>query len=134
MERRGGGVILAFDAGCGPCSRFKDVVEFLDARRLIGFLDIQEADMSGLLDGVPQALRFASFHILDGQVTAAGTRVVASGSGAILPLLRVLSPSASRLVGRVHVIEAALRFGYSTLSRLHTACPASRGRATPRGR
>jgi predicted DCC family thiol-disulfide oxidoreductase YuxK len=134
MERRGGGIILAFDSGCGPCSKFKAVVEFLDARRLVGFLDIEEADRAGLLDGVPQALRFASFHVVIEQDAAAGTRGVASGSGAILPLVRALSPSASRLVGRVPVIEAALRFGYSTLSRLHTGCPASQRQSRREGR
>jgi predicted DCC family thiol-disulfide oxidoreductase YuxK len=133
MERRHGGIVLAYDAGCGPCSKFRAVVGFLDARRHIDFVDIEDADRSGLLDGVPQALRYASFHIVARQSTGAGANGVASGSSAILPLVWALSPPASRVLKRVSSLEAALRFGYSALSRLHRGCPASQGLARRRG-
>lgn len=104
---------------------FRAVVGFLDARRLIDFVDIEDADRSGLLDAVPQAHRYASFHLV-AQTGTAGTDGVASGSAAIARLVGALSPLASRVVGRVSPLEAALRFGYTTLSRLHRSCPASR--------
>jgi len=133
MERRHGGIVLAYDADCGPCSKFRAVVGFLDARRHIDFVDIEDADRSGLLDGVPQARRYASFHIVARHGIAAGTNGVASGSSAILHLVWALSPPASRLVRRVSSLEAALRFGYSALSRLHRGCSASQGPARRRG-
>lgn len=133
MERRHGGIVLAYDAGCGPCSKFRVAVGFLDARRLIEFVDIEDADSSGLLDGVPQAHRYASFHIVSRDGMMAGTKGVASGSDAILPLVWALSPPASIVVGRVSSLEAALRFGYATLSRLHRGCSASQGRPRRRG-
>lgn len=133
MERRHGAIVLAYDAGCGPCSKFRAVVSFLDARRLIDFVDIQEADRSGLLDGVPQARRYASFHIVSRRGNGFATNGIASGSGAILPLVWALSPPASRLVWRVSSLEASLRFGYSALSRLHRGCSATQGQARRRG-
>jgi predicted DCC family thiol-disulfide oxidoreductase YuxK len=132
MERRRGGFVLAYDAGCGPCSKFRAVVGFLDARRIVDFVDIEDAERSGLLDGVPQAHRYASFHVVSQDDTVAGTKGVASGSAAILPLVRALSPHASMVVGRVSSLGAALQFGYTTLSRLHNGCPASLGQATRR--
>ena len=133
MDRRPGGIILAYDAGCGPCSKFRAIVRFLDAHRLIDFMDIDEAERSGILDGVSQSLRFASFHIVARQGMGNGTSGVASGSSAILPLVWAISPSASRLVRRVPSLEATLRFGYSTLSRLHRACSVSQEQARRRG-
>jgi predicted DCC family thiol-disulfide oxidoreductase YuxK len=118
--------VLAYDASCGPCSRFKAVVEFLDARKRIRFVALETADGSGLLDGLAPGLRFASFHL----VPPAGARPgvgVWSGSEAILPLMRLLAPwgrEVSRVVEAVPGAKLAVRASYSALSRLHRGCPA----------
>ena len=133
MKRRPEGIVLAYDASCGPCSKFRAVVGFFDVRSRIAFLDIGDADRAGLLNSVPQAHRYASFHIVTPQGTMAGAVGVVSGQGAILSLVGALSAPAAKVVGRVSALEAAIRFGYSTLSRLHRSCPPSRGRARRRG-
>lgn len=124
---------MAYDAGCGPCSKFRALVGFLDARRHIDFLDIEDADRAGLLVGVPKAQRYASFHIVGPRGNVARGDNVVSGPAAILPLVEALSSPAGRVVGRLSSLEAALRFGYSTLSRLHRGCPAFQVQARRRG-
>jgi predicted DCC family thiol-disulfide oxidoreductase YuxK len=113
--------LLAYDASCGPCSRFKGLVEFLDARRRIAFVSLEEADKSGALEGVPPSLRYRSFHLLrprEGRVDGGGVR---SGSDALLPLLRLLPGGdlAARFVEAAPGAEGAVSFAYSALSRLH---------------
>ncbi|HEV2389422.1 MAG TPA: DCC1-like thiol-disulfide oxidoreductase family protein [Nitrososphaerales archaeon] len=133
MKRRPGGIVLAYDASCGPCSKFRAVVSFLDVRSRIAFLDIEDAERAGLLDGVPQAYRYASFHIVTPRGRMAGAVGVVSGQAAILSLVGALSAPVAKVVERISSLEAAIRFGYSTLSRLHRGCPPSKGQARRRG-
>lgn len=129
MASRAEQIVLAYDGSCGPCSRFKDVVEFLDAGRRIRFVSLEAADRSGLLAGIAPAWRYASFHL----IRPAGNSLDAdvwSGSEAIIPLMRLLSPwgrGASRVVETIPGGMSAASLAYSTLSRLHRGCAVQRG-------
>jgi len=57
--------IIAYDADCVPCSTFKHIVDLLDIYEIIDFISLKEADKSGLLDQVPQSIRFTSLHLLN---------------------------------------------------------------------
>jgi predicted DCC family thiol-disulfide oxidoreductase YuxK len=50
--------ILAYDADCGPCTRFARVVNSLDKYKKIGFMLLTIADQEGLLDRIPVTIRF----------------------------------------------------------------------------
>ncbi len=109
--------VLVYDAGCGPCTRFKQLVEFLDARGALAFLSLADADAEGMPDDVSPSRRHRSFHL----VSPGGG--VLSGAEA-LPTLISLLP-AGRVTARFIVAAPggvrALEFGYSALSRLHDA-------------
>ena len=108
--------ILAYDAECGACTRFKSLVEFLDGRRCIGFVSLREAEANGELDSIGPAARYASFHLL-----RKGKKAV-SGDDAVLPLARALLPGGTQFpdaIERVPVLRAFVSFGYSAVSRLH---------------
>ena len=114
--------ILAYDASCGPCSRFKAIVEFLDAKQRIRFVPLQEADTSGLIEGVQPSLRYRSFHLLDSVRGPGQGEGIHSGSDALLPLLSLLLPGgkvASRIVEASPGAKGMMSFAYSTISRLH---------------
>jgi len=114
--------VLAYDAGCGPCTSFKNVIEFLDAYGKMRYLPLSEVDSEGLLDALPPALRFASFHMIGpgGSVT--------SGSNAIPEVVSLLP--GGRVLGWVlRMNPAAFRsmaLVYSILSRLHGSGSCSR--------
>ena len=127
---------LAYDADCGPCSRFKRVVGVLDSRRRIAPISLARADADGILDGVPASRRHSSFHLVapDGQVlsgAAAIPALVRMLPGGRIPSLMLMAPGVPR----------AVRFVYQTLSRLHDSrscalaagggSPASAGSGTP---
>jgi predicted DCC family thiol-disulfide oxidoreductase YuxK len=117
--------VLAYDANCGPCSRFKAVVELLDARRRIGFVSLEVAERSGLLASVAPASRYASFHLVRSAADGARDMGLWSGSEAVLPLVRTLSPwgrAMSRIVESTPGGLEAVSFVYSTLARLHRVC------------
>ncbi len=125
MASRAPQVILAFDDKCGPCSSFKAAVHLLDPDRTIRFVSIEAAEGSGLLASVKPALRYASFHLIRPARSATSAADVLSGSEALLPLTRLLSPGgrvASRMVEAVPGGAGAVAFAYSTLSRLHQSC------------
>jgi predicted DCC family thiol-disulfide oxidoreductase YuxK len=111
------GFILVYDANCGPCTRFKQVVQFLDAHRSLRFESLTQADDEYLLDGVPGHERHGSFHL----VSPRGE--VLSGAQAIptliaqLPLGRQVSILMTGVPGGVR----ALSFAYRVFSRLHGA-------------
>jgi predicted DCC family thiol-disulfide oxidoreductase YuxK len=117
--------LLAYDAACGPCSRFKAVVDFLDARGVIEFISLGQAEEAGLLESVSPSVRYDSFHLI-----GPGRRAL-SGADALLPLLGLLLPRGG---GITRVLEAipgcsrAISFGYSMVSRLHYtgACTTAR--------
>jgi predicted DCC family thiol-disulfide oxidoreductase YuxK len=116
--------LLAYDAGCGPCSRFKAIVEFLDPRRRIRFVSLEAADRSGALEGVSPSLLYRSFHLVHSSVGHAKGEGIRSGSDALLPLLRLLIPGgtiASRIVEATPGAKGAISFAYSVVSRLHDA-------------
>ncbi len=107
--------ILVYDADCGPCTRFKNAIDFLDPSRKITFRSFGEADETGLLDRIPSDQRRRSFHV----VTPDGTIYSASDGLAkaieLLPAGKVVSKAIESLpAGR-----ESLRFLYNTLSRLH---------------
>jgi predicted DCC family thiol-disulfide oxidoreductase YuxK len=107
--------LLAYDDQCGPCSRFKRVVEFIDARDRITFVSLRQAEAAGDLSAVRPSLRNRSFHL------AIEGNGVLSGSEALLPLAGTMFPGgkAWTLVGSVPGLRRSLAFLYSTLSRLH---------------
>jgi predicted DCC family thiol-disulfide oxidoreductase YuxK len=108
--------LLAYDAGCGPCSRFKAVVDFLDAKGTIGFASLKQAEEVGALETVDPSLRYRSFHLI-----ASGERAL-SGADALLPLVGLLLPRGGVVSAALEAIPGCRRavfLGYSALSRLH---------------
>jgi predicted DCC family thiol-disulfide oxidoreductase YuxK len=107
--------VLVHDADCGPCTRFKQGVDFLDLHGMIGFVSIDRTQESGLLDGVPEARRHRSFHLI------LPNKRVESGAEA-LPTLMGLLPSGSAISTIVKSAPGGLTmlaFVYSIASRLH---------------
>ena len=49
--------ILAYDADCGPCTRFMHIVDHLDKSGKIDFTPLTIADQQGLLDNISAPLR-----------------------------------------------------------------------------
>ena len=107
--------IMAYDADCGPCTRFKQAVAILDIHRKVYFVPLGTADESGLLDGVPINLRHRSFHLV------LSHEVVLSGANA-LPEVISLFP-AGRLLSRIMIGapggRSAMNSVYSLFARLH---------------
>ena len=107
--------ILAYDADCGPCTRFRRVVDFLDKYERIDFISLAKADEKGLLCTIPLGERYKSFHLIrpDGKVR--------SGAEGVLELIRILpgskivSPIISYFPGGKQIV----RFIYHKLSRQH---------------
>ncbi len=111
-------MLLAYDSACGVCSRFKAVVEFLDARGVIEFLSLRQAEELGALGRIDPSLRYRSFHLI------ARGQGVWSGGDALLPLVKLLLPGGrvvSMVLQAVPGCRRAISFGYSTVSRLHGA-------------
>jgi predicted DCC family thiol-disulfide oxidoreductase YuxK len=76
--------ILAYDANCGPCTRFRRIVEILDKYERIDFISLTKADQEGLLDKIPVHQRYKSFHLIFPKGHAK------SGSQALLELIAIL--------------------------------------------
>lgn len=111
------GCTLVFDSDCGPCTRFRDVVAFLDPGHRIGYVGLSDAEAAGALSGIPKHLRRRSFHFL----SAGGAAF--SGSAALAPLAAQLpgGPLTSSAIGSNPVLSRVASFAYETLSRLHDA-------------
>jgi predicted DCC family thiol-disulfide oxidoreductase YuxK len=111
MERH----VLVYDKDCGNCSRFKRIVDTLDAYGRLDYLSLVEADESGLLDPVPRSRRHRSFHLI-----YPGGRVI-SGSAAIPELISLLPSgrAASFLIRRAPGGSKIVNLIYSMFSRLH---------------
>jgi predicted DCC family thiol-disulfide oxidoreductase YuxK len=109
------GYVLAYDSDCGPCTRFKRGVEFLDARRRISYLGLEEADRSGFLASIPPARRHRSFHL----ISTGGS--VWSGAEALPPLASILPGGAglSFVLERNPLAFDCASFVYGVFSRLH---------------
>ena len=76
--------ILAYDADCGPCTRFRQIVEILDKYERIDFISLTKAVQEGLLDKFPVHKRYLSFHLIFPKGDAK------SGSEALLELIAIL--------------------------------------------
>ena len=117
---------LVYDDGCGPCTRFRNAVEFLDPRRRIEYAGLDEEDGSGRLDSVPVSRRHGSFHLIspEGGVT--------SGAGALGPLVALI-PCGMVLseAMRVPPVSTVAAFVYSVFTRLHDAGSCSYSRIKP---
>jgi predicted DCC family thiol-disulfide oxidoreductase YuxK len=76
--------VLAYDADCGPCTKFANVVDSLDKSEKLDFISLTLADQKGLLDMIAPSLRYRSFHLIspNGEVK--------SGSEALLKLIAIL--------------------------------------------
>jgi predicted DCC family thiol-disulfide oxidoreductase YuxK len=107
--------ILAYDADCGPCTRFRHIVDILDKYERIDFISLTKADQEGLLDKIPVEERYKSFHLIFPKGDAK------SGSEALLELIAILpggkfiSPIISHFPGG----KKAVRFIYKRFSMLH---------------
>ena len=107
--------ILAYDADCGPCTRFAHVVDILDKYEKIDFISLTIADQQGLLDRISATLRYRSFHLIspNGETK--------SGSDALLELIailpggKIISPIINYFPGG----KPTVRFIYNRFSRLH---------------
>jgi predicted DCC family thiol-disulfide oxidoreductase YuxK len=107
--------ILAYDADCGPCTRFAHVVDILDKYEKIDFISLIIADQQGLLDRISATLRYRSFHLIspNGETK--------SGSDALLELIailpggKIISPIINYFPGG----KLTVRFIYYRFSRLH---------------
>jgi predicted DCC family thiol-disulfide oxidoreductase YuxK len=112
--------ILAYDADCGPCTRFAHVVDSLDKSEIIDFISIILADQKGLLDRISPPLRYKSFHLIlpNGEVKSGSEALVELI--AILPGGKIISPIINYLPGG----KPFVRFIYNRFSKLHdrTSC------------
>jgi predicted DCC family thiol-disulfide oxidoreductase YuxK len=108
-------LVLAYDADCGPCTRFKQIVDFIDAENQVDFISLMEADETGLLDTIPRSARHTSFHIIfqNGEVL--------SGSAAIPSLIELLPHGSviSRVITSAPGGLRAISFVYAGFARLH---------------
>jgi len=106
--------LLAYDDGCGPCTRFRNVVAFLDARRMMDYAGLDAAERLGGLESIPASRRHRSFHLVspDGRTW--------SGASA-LPHLVALIPGGRPLsvAMRVPPVFSTAAFMYGVFSRLH---------------
>jgi predicted DCC family thiol-disulfide oxidoreductase YuxK len=109
--------LLAYDADCGPCTRFKHLVDFLDAYHKMAFLSLTEANERGLLNRIPESLRFESFHL----ISTNGD--IQSGSDALLDLIGLfpLGRAISKIIIFFPSGRQLVKFLYYTFSRLHNA-------------
>ncbi|MGC2685387.1 MAG: DCC1-like thiol-disulfide oxidoreductase family protein, partial [Candidatus Nitrosopolaris sp.] len=76
--------ILAYDANCGPCTRFRHIVDIFDKYEKIDFISLSKADQEGLLDKIPVHQRYKSFHLI---FPKGETK---SGSEALFELIMIL--------------------------------------------
>lgn len=56
--------LIAYDIDCGPCNKFKKLVDTLDLYNNIDFVSIFEADSNGLLKSIPPSKKYESFHLI----------------------------------------------------------------------
>jgi predicted DCC family thiol-disulfide oxidoreductase YuxK len=107
--------LLVYDADCGPCSKFKRLVDWLDKYNRLHYLSLVTADDNGLLNSLPGNVRHRSFHLIspEGEIeTGAGA---IPGLVALFPLGRI----ASFLIRTSPGGEGIVNFLYSSFSRLH---------------
>src|SRR5690349_22440001 len=99
--------VVAYDASCGPCTRFRQLVDALDKRDKIDFMSLVKADEKGLLDSVRDDLRYKSFHLIflpSGYVKSGSDGLV--GLIAILPGAKIVSPMIKYFPGGKHMVRS----------------------------
>ena len=108
-------LVLAYDADCGPCTRFKRLVEFIDTKNQVDFIPLIEADESGLLDEIPRSERHASFHLVQ-----PGGEVL-NGAAAIPSLIKILplGKAIAKVITSAPGGPRSISFVYAGFSRLH---------------
>ena len=106
--------ILVYDSECGPCSRFRQIIDFLDGYDRIEYVSLTDADKKGLLDDVPFYQRHRYFHLITNFSTL-------SGAQALPDLIKVFPAgrAVSKLIFATHFGRFAVKSCYATLSRLH---------------
>ena len=108
--------ILAYDADCGPCTRFAHVVDILDKYEKIDFISLTIADQQGLLDRISAPLRYKSFHLLS------PTGESKSGSDALPELIAMILPGGKIISSMINYFPGGkliVRFIYNRFSKLH---------------
>ena len=107
--------ILIYDADCGPCTRFKRAIDWLDRYDHLCYVSLIGADGRGLLDSLPLGQRHTSFHLIspDGRIRSASEAI--PGLLALLPLGGI----AAYLIRTAPAGMRAVYFIYSIFSRLH---------------
>jgi predicted DCC family thiol-disulfide oxidoreductase YuxK len=112
--------LMAYDSDCGPCTRFKRLVDFLDINHVIDFIPLADADKLGLLNTLSEPTRFKSFHLISPNGS------IQSGSEALYDLIALfpLGGHISRLIVLLPGGKWITRFLYNTFSKLHdsSAC------------
>ncbi len=109
------GYTLAYDSDCGPCSRFRWAVGFLDPAHKMRYVSLAEAEEAGALAAIPRGARRRSFHLISDD----GSGLSAAEA---LPTLASLLPGGaftSRAMRSSRVVYGAAAFAYGALSRLH---------------
>ena len=109
--------VLVYDADCSMCTRFKDMIDFLDADENFGFMSIDDAERIGLLDSLPDVRRHRSFHIVrpDDLVESGAEAVPTLVS--LLPLGRLVS----KIITSAPLGRQMISFLYTMVSRRHEA-------------
>jgi len=108
--------ILAYDADCGPCTRFAHIVDRLDRNKRIDFTSLTVADQLGMLDRISAPLRYRSFHLIS------PTGEAKSGSEALLDLIAIILPGGkiiSPIINHLPGGKLIVRFIYNRFSKLH---------------
>ena len=107
--------ILAYDANCGPCTRFAHMVDSLDKSEIIDFISLTLADQKGLLERISPPLRYKSFHLIfpNGEVKSGSEALVELI--AILPGGKIISPIVNYFPGGKPFVS----FIYNSFSRRH---------------
>ena len=106
---------MAYDADCGPCTRFRHAVDILDKYQKIDFISLTKADQKGLLDKIPASMRYKSFHLIF------PNREVKSGSDALVELVAILPGGSvsSSIINYFPGGKQIVHFIYTRFSKLH---------------
>ncbi len=107
--------MLVYDGDCGPCTKFKRAIDFLDTRMKLDYLSLIEADEKGVLDSVSPNLRHRSFHLVSPEGTVLSGAKALPGLIGLLPTGRPISLFMVLAPGGL----SAMSFVYSVFSRLH---------------
>jgi predicted DCC family thiol-disulfide oxidoreductase YuxK len=106
--------VFLYDSMCKLCTRFKNVVSFLDLDKRIWFMPIKEAEAKGLLDSLSVGERYMSSHfIINGKIFSKGDSIVELTR--YLRLGKLLAPLIFSTPSGIGLIRQA----YSFFQKLH---------------